>query len=152
MDTISISTLAILAGKWQAEADAHVTSPSTYGTARRETLRECADVLRGLRSQGTTIILITHKLKEVMGLCDQVTVMRGGRVVQELPIAQASIEKLAEAMVGRKVNMGRMEGDARQAGEVLLQARQVALHDAMQVQRLADFIYPRRGACHDRAG
>jgi len=33
MDTISISTLAILAGKWQAEADAHVTSPSTYGTA-----------------------------------------------------------------------------------------------------------------------
>ena len=48
MDTISISTLATLAGKWQAEADAHVTSPSTYGTARRETLRECADVLRGL--------------------------------------------------------------------------------------------------------
>ena len=48
MDTILISTLATLAGKWQAEADAHVTSPSTYGTARRETLRECADVLRGL--------------------------------------------------------------------------------------------------------
>lgn len=48
MDTISISTLATLAGKWQAEADAHVTSPSTCGTARRETLRECADVLRML--------------------------------------------------------------------------------------------------------
>ena len=48
MDTISISTLATLAGKWQAEADAHVTIPSTYGTARRETLRECADVLRWL--------------------------------------------------------------------------------------------------------
>lgn len=60
-------------------------------------------VLRVLREQGTTILLITHKLKEVMGLCDQVTVMRGGRVLQELPIAQASIETLAEAMVGRKV-------------------------------------------------
>ena len=35
-------------------------------------------VLRLLRSQGTTILLITHKLKEVMGLCDQVTVMRAG--------------------------------------------------------------------------
>ena len=43
MDTILISTLATLAGKWQAEADAHVTSPSTYGTARRETLRYCAE-------------------------------------------------------------------------------------------------------------
>jgi general nucleoside transport system ATP-binding protein len=64
------------------------------------------EVLRVLRSQGTTVLLITHKLKEVMGLCDQVTVMRGGRVVQELPIAQASVEILAEAMVGRKVQMG----------------------------------------------
>lgn len=48
MNTIQISTLAVLAGKWQAEADAHVTTPSTYGTARRETLRECADALRML--------------------------------------------------------------------------------------------------------
>ena len=39
------------------------------------------DVLRGLRAQGTTVLLITHKLKEVMALCDAVTVMRAGRVV-----------------------------------------------------------------------
>ncbi len=38
-------------------------------------------VLTLLREQGTTILLITHKLKEVMRLCDRVTVMRGGRVV-----------------------------------------------------------------------
>lgn len=48
MDSIQLSTLAALAGKWQAEADDHVTSPSTYGTARRETLRECADTVRML--------------------------------------------------------------------------------------------------------
>ena len=70
------------------------------------------DVLRVLREQGTTILLITHKLKEVMRLCDQVTVMRAGRVVQELPIAQASCEGLAEAMVGRKVHMGRLDEEA----------------------------------------
>ncbi len=93
-------------------------------------------VLRVLREQGTTILLITHKLKEVMGLCDQVTVMRGGRVVQELPIAQASIETLAEAMVGRKVQMGRVDEQARPVGDVLLEAKDVLVRDAMQVVRL----------------
>jgi simple sugar transport system ATP-binding protein len=38
-------------------------------------------VLRGLRERGTTILLITHKLKEIMALCDAVTVMRNGAVV-----------------------------------------------------------------------
>ena len=93
-------------------------------------------VLRVLRGQGTTILLITHKLKEVMGLCDTVTVMRGGKVVQEMPIAQASVESLAEAMVGRKVQMGRLDADARPVGEVLLSVRDVVVKDALQVIRL----------------
>jgi simple sugar transport system ATP-binding protein len=93
-------------------------------------------VLARLREQGTTIVLITHKLKEVMRLCDHVTVMRGGRVVHESAIAQSSIAQLAEAMVGRKVNMGR-QGDAPAAvGDVVLQAQGLALRDAMKVTRL----------------
>ncbi len=102
----------------------------------QETL-QLFDVLRGLRAQGATIVLITHKLKEVMGLCDFVTVMRAGQVVQELPIAEATIAGLAEAMVGRKVNMGRVEGEARQGGEVLLAASQLELRDSLQVLRLS---------------
>jgi len=94
------------------------------------------DVLARLREQGTTIILITHKLKEVMRLCDHVTVMRGGRVVHECPIAQASIAQLAEAMVGRKVNIGRQGDTLATAGEVVLQAKGLALRDAMKVTRL----------------
>lgn len=93
-------------------------------------------VLRRLREQGATILLITHKLKEVMSLCDQVTIMRAGRVVQELPIAQASIEGLAEAMVGRKVHMGRAAGQVHAPGEVLLQARQIQVRDELKVVRL----------------
>jgi simple sugar transport system ATP-binding protein len=95
-------------------------------------------VLRVLREQGTTIVLITHKLKEVMRLCDQVTVMRSGCVVQEMPIAQASIEALAEAMVGRKVQMGRLPEDAKPLGDVLLQASHLTVRDAMNVVRLDD--------------
>lgn len=95
-------------------------------------------VLRSLRARGTTILLITHKLKEVMALCDQVTVMRSGRVVEDVPIAQATIEGLAQAMVGRKVQMGRLDGAANVGGEVLLQANHITVRDALDVVRLAD--------------
>ena len=95
------------------------------------------EVLDALRQQGTTIILITHKLKEVMALCDFVTVMRAGKVVQDLAIADASIEDLAQAMVGRKVNIGRTFGvDARPPGALRLQARQIEVRDAWNVVRL----------------
>ena len=103
------------------------------------------DVLRALRQQGTTILLITHKLKEVMGLCDHVTVMRGGRVVQQLAIADASVEGLAEAMVGRKVQMGRLDEKARPPGQVLLQASQITVRDTMMVTRLSELSLTLRG-------
>ncbi|OYU43764.1 MAG: heme ABC transporter ATP-binding protein, partial [Burkholderiales bacterium PBB4] len=94
-------------------------------------------VLGHLRSQGTTILLITHKLKEVMGLCDFVTVMRAGRVVQEMAIADASIESLAEAMVGRKVQMGRVDESPKGAGDVLLSLRGAEVRDSLNVVRLS---------------
>ena len=94
-------------------------------------------VLEALRRQGTTILLITHKLKEVMRLCDDVTVMRAGRVVARLPIAQASVEGLALAMVGRKVQMGRPDSaHGTGARDVLLQATGIMLRDGHGVQRL----------------
>jgi len=95
------------------------------------------DVLRVLRQQGTTILLITHKLKEVMRLCDHVTVMRAGRVVHELPIAQASVEGLAEAMVGRKVHMGRVDEVTLAPTDILLQATDITVRDALNVVRLS---------------
>lgn len=98
--------------------------------------RHLFEVLKRLRQQGTTILLITHKLKEVMQLCDHVTVMRAGRVVQELAIADASLEGLAEAMVGRHVHTGRVGGAPQSAGEVLLQAEKIQVRDALNVLRL----------------
>lgn len=95
-------------------------------------------VLRRLREQGTTLILITHKLKEVMALCDVVTVMRAGQVVQDVAIQSATIEGLAQAMVGRRVNVGRTAEDTAVAGEVLLQASQLSVVDGMGVHRLKE--------------
>ena len=93
-------------------------------------------VLARLREQGTTIVLITHKLKEVMRLCDQVTVMRAGRVVQEVAIADTSIASLAEAMVGRKVQMGRHGDTGTAVGPVLMRAADMVVRDELMVVRL----------------
>ena len=96
--------------------------------------------LRRLRERGTTVLLITHKLKEIMALCDAVTVMRGGQVVLDCAIADTSLDGLAEAMVGRRVNLGRdaAAGAAAKPGAVLLQAQGLGVTDALGVQRLID--------------
>ena len=95
------------------------------------------DTLRGLRQRGTTVLLITHKLKEIMALCDTVTVMRAGQVVLDCPIASTSLDGLAEAMVGRRVNLGR-DGKAATPGAVLLQAQGLSWTDNLGVPRLRD--------------
>ncbi|MDT8998977.1 ABC transporter ATP-binding protein [Paucibacter sp. APW11] len=93
--------------------------------------------LRKLKAMGTTILLITHKLKEVMALCDAVTVMRAGQVVKTTAIADTSPEDLAEAMVGRKVNLARGDLVAAEAQALRLQARGLKLRDAHGVPALA---------------
>ena len=62
-------------------------------------------VLRGLRAEGRSIILVTHKLHEILDLADRVTVMRDGRVLSTLPIAETTAPELARLMVGRDVNL-----------------------------------------------
>ncbi|MDB6019575.1 MAG: Sugar transporter, ATP-binding protein [Pedosphaera sp.] len=59
--------------------------------------------LKKLRSEGKTILLITHKLREVMAFTDRVTVFRAGKVTGEVQTAQTTPQELASLMVGRKV-------------------------------------------------
>jgi general nucleoside transport system ATP-binding protein len=59
--------------------------------------------LKKLRDEGKTIILITHKLKEVMSFTDRITVFRAGKVTGEMPTSETSPQDLANLMVGRKV-------------------------------------------------
>ncbi len=65
--------------------------------------------LKKLCQLGKTVLIITHKLKEVMSIADHVTVFRAGRVVGEREISETNIEELATLMVGRKV---RLQADA----------------------------------------
>jgi simple sugar transport system ATP-binding protein len=60
-------------------------------------------VLRRLRDDGGTVVLITHKLDEVIEISETITVMRAGRTVGRLPTAQATARGIAKLMVGREV-------------------------------------------------
>src|SRR5918999_3323343 len=60
-------------------------------------------ILRGMRDQGKTVVIITHKLEEVLALSDDVTVMRDGRVVGALKTKDTSASEMARLMVGRDV-------------------------------------------------
>ena len=62
-------------------------------------------VLRGLRDEGRSIVIVTHKLQEILDLADRVTVMRDGRVVAAVSTQQTSEQELARLMVGRDVNL-----------------------------------------------
>jgi simple sugar transport system ATP-binding protein len=83
-------------------------------------IEELGVIMHRLTDQGKSIILITHKLKEVMALSDRVTVIRRGKNIETLVNENTSIDQLAELMVGRKVQL-EVDREDREAGDVLLE-------------------------------
>jgi simple sugar transport system ATP-binding protein len=92
-------------------------------------------LLRRLRDEGKSVVLVTHKLREVMAVTDRVSVMRQGRIVAGFATADTSASQLAEAMVGRPVLL-RVEKRPASRGEPLLQVRDLRTVDARGVTRL----------------
>ena len=83
-------------------------------------------ILRSMREQGKTIIIITHKLSEVLTLSDNVTIMRDGRVVGERVTEKTNAAELARLMVGRDVLL-RIEKNPAKPGEIVLAVRELKL-------------------------
>ena len=85
-------------------------------------VKELFDVLRKLKSQGTTIIFISHKLREVMEITDRVTVLRKGEVIGTVNTSETSPKELAKMMVGREVVL-RIEKPPKEAGKPVLEVK-----------------------------
>ncbi len=93
------------------------------------------NILRSLKERGVTVIIITHKLREIMALTDNVSIMRQGEIVSNLKTSQTNREELAELMVGRKVRMDIDKAPATPK-ERLLEIKNLSVKDEYGINRL----------------
>lgn len=93
------------------------------------------EILRSLKAKGKTIILITHKLDEVLAVADTVSVMRKGEIVATMPAASVTKPELAAMMVGRNV-MLRVENPPSTPGKSVLVVNALGLRTELGKQKL----------------
>ena len=98
---------------------------------------ELMAIMRQLANEGTSIVFITHKLREVKAVADVVTVIRGGRVIDSVS-PETSVGDLASLMVGREVDLT-VNKNPPQLGDVVLEVRDLVVVDDRQ-QKVIDGI------------
>ncbi|MEM1318510.1 MAG: ATP-binding cassette domain-containing protein, partial [Pseudomonadota bacterium] len=94
-------------------------------------------ILRQLREQGKTVLLITHKLREIMAVTDACSVMRRGEMVATRTTAETSPEELAELMVGRRVLL-QVDKEPAQPKDVRLSVSGLTVRDSRGVAMVKD--------------
>ena len=92
-------------------------------------------ILRRMREQGKTVVIITHKLSEVLAISDEVTVMRDGRVVGQVQTKETNAAELARLMVGREVLL-RVEKPEADIGVTQLSVKRLSVTHSDGTKRL----------------
>ena len=105
------------------------------GVLTPQEVDELFKILRSLKEEGKTIVLITHKLNEIMDLTSEVSVMRQGEVVGHTKTSDTNKEKLAEMMVGRSVLLRLNKEDAK-PGDVVFKVENLTVKDDLNVTRV----------------
>ena len=96
---------------------------------------ELGVIIDNLKAEGKSVILITHKLKEVMKMSDRVTIIRRGKNTGVVKTKDTSIDELAELMVGRKVNLV-VEKKESVPGEEVLEVKELCAKDNRDIPAL----------------
>ncbi|MGV7115751.1 ABC transporter ATP-binding protein [Paenibacillus kyungheensis] len=87
-------------------------------------ISELMEIMKRLVAEGKSIILITHKLKEIMQIADNVTIIRRGKVVDTVKKSETTPQELAEKMVGRNVTF-KVDKKPAEPGDVVLQMENI---------------------------
>ncbi|UTR09124.1 ABC transporter ATP-binding protein [Evansella sp. LMS18] len=98
-------------------------------------IKELINIMKSLIKEGKSIILITHKLKEIMAVCDRCTVIRRGKGIGTVNVADTNESKLAAMMVGREVSFEVEKTDAA-PGETVLSIKDLEVQDIRGVKAL----------------
>lgn len=95
-------------------------------------ITELMQIMRNLVADGKTIILITHKLKEIMDVADEVTVLRRGRYIDTVPVAGSTEKSLAELMVGREIDF-KVDKPDQETGKTVLEIKNLNVNDTRNI-------------------
>ncbi|MUK89853.1 ATP-binding cassette domain-containing protein [Ornithinibacillus sp. L9] len=95
-------------------------------------ISELIEIMRSLVKEGKSIILITHKLKEIMEVCDKCTVIRKGKGIGTVEVANTTTNELASLMVGREVNF-KTEKKEAEPKDTVLDINNLYVKDARKV-------------------
>lgn len=82
-------------------------------------IEELIGIMRNMTAEGKTVILITHKLREIKAVAERCTVIRRGKAITTLDVADTTEEKMAELMVGRKVSFKVPKSPAKPGEETI---------------------------------
>jgi len=105
------------------------------GVLTPQEVDELFKILRSLQKEGKTIVLITHKLNEIMALTSEVSVMRQGEIVGHKKTESTDKEELAEMMVGRSVLL-RIDKTEAKKGDVVFRVNNLEVKDDLDVTRV----------------
>jgi len=101
-------------------------------------IQELIKIMKNLVDEGKSVILITHKLKEIKAVADRCTVIRRGKLIGTVDVAAVSEAKMAEMMVGRQVSF-KVDKQDRQSGETILKVKNLSVLNNRRVLGLKNF-------------
>jgi len=101
-------------------------------------IQDLMKIMRNLQAEGKSIILITHKLKEIKAIADRCTVIRRGKVVGTVAVKNTTEAQMAEMMVGREVSF-HVEKAPYQPGELVLQVENLSVRNSRKLPALKNF-------------
>ena len=98
-------------------------------------IEEFVDIIKGLSKQGKTIILITHKLKEIKAMADRCTIIRRGKKIETVNVSEVSEEELADMMVGRQVLLT-VDKKEMEPGDLILNVDNLVVKSSRNIEKL----------------